>query len=210
METRDDTRLWFTEEMKGFVAFGEEDARRGYAHGRELDNRLMFHLTIEVDGVHRFADDPRHEAEARGWVRCEALGGKLPVSRGVFNLFVDTDSDSEKRMLYRLHFTDGVGHPITLTGHKVIRNDPGLDLWPDTTTLFTRLLRGHVDSDGEDGSELIASGVLRVQKLDFARQLTTFRASGPTLAAAGAALVRFGRLFMGHLWRIYGRRPVGA
>ena len=43
------TRLRFTEEMKGYVAFGETDFDRGFRKGREEDNFLMFHLTIEVD-----------------------------------------------------------------------------------------------------------------------------------------------------------------
>jgi hypothetical protein len=186
----------FTEEMKGRVDFGETDYERGY----EGDTRLMFHLTIGTDDIDSFVADPRHEAAATGWVGCEALGGRRPVERGWFNLFVDTGRPGDKRMLYRLHFADGVGHPLTLTGHKVIRHDKGkLDLWPDTTTLYTRLLRGHVEPDGDDAAEIVASGVLRVRKLDFARQLTTFR--GPP-----GALLRFNLLFADQLREVYAPR----
>src|SRR4029453_8990095 len=34
--------------------------------------------------------------------------------------------------------------------HKVVRDDAGLDLWRDTTTLYTRPLAGHVKEDAAD------------------------------------------------------------
>jgi hypothetical protein len=135
------------------------------------------------------------------------------VERGVFNLFVDTEP-GVKRMLYRLWLRDGVGHPLTMSGFKLVKDDAGFDVWRDTTTLFTRVVRGHVEADGEDAAELVASGVLRIRMRDFARQLTTFRAGGAGLGAKLAALARFGRLFLGQLAEAYllrkGRRAHGA
>jgi len=189
----------FTEEMKGHLEFGESDFERG----RNGSTYLMFHLTIGTDDIEAFVADPSHEAEATGWVGCEDLGGRRPVDRGWFNLFVDTGRPGDKRMRYRLHFTDGVGHPLTLTGYKVIKHDKGFDLWPDTTTLYTRLLRGHVHEDGDDSAEIVASGVLRVQKLDFARQLTTFRGSGSSARRNVGALVKFNVLFADQLREVY-------
>jgi hypothetical protein len=31
-----------------------------------------------------------------------------------------------------------------MLGHKILRDDPGLDLWADITTLFIRIYEGHV------------------------------------------------------------------
>ncbi len=92
------TSVRFTEEMKGQVSFGERDHERGAREGRDGGARLMFHLTIEVGDLDRFAADNRREAGAEGWVGCEALGGRLPVERGAFNLFVE-DEPGRKRML---------------------------------------------------------------------------------------------------------------
>ena len=50
---------------------------------------------------------------------------------------VDRDDPDRKRMLYRLFFRDGAGNRLTLSGFKVIEDDPGFDAWSDTTTLFT-------------------------------------------------------------------------
>ena len=198
----------FTEEMKGYITFGESDYERGGREGRKSGTRLMFHLTIEVDDLDRFTTDPRREATAEGWVGCDALGGRLPVEKGVFNLLVDVEDPATKRMLYQLFFRDGAGHPVTLTGHKVIRNDPSADVWPDTTTLYTRLLQGHVDASDERGAQVVASGIIWISPLDFLKQLTTFRADGPSQISRITALGRFGALFMGQLWHVYARRAV--
>ncbi len=199
------TSVRFTEEMKGHVSFGERDHQRGAREGSESGTRLTFHLTIAVEDLDRFAADDRREARAEGWVVCEALGGRLPVERGAFNLFVGDDEPGLKRMLYRLFFRDGVGHPLTLTGFKVVRERSGAHVWRDTSTLYVRVLRGHVGEGDEPCAEVVASGILRLRPLDFLRQLATFRARGPTPIGRVAAVGRFDALFLGQLWQIYGR-----
>jgi hypothetical protein len=134
-------------------------------------------------------------------VRCEALGGRLAVERGAFNLFVADPGG--KRMLYRLFFRDGVGHPLTLAGYKVVREGSGAHVWRDTTTLYVRVLRGHVMEEDEPGAEVVASGILRLRPWDFARQLATFRGGGLSLAGRIAAVGRFDALFLGALWQVY-------
>jgi cholesterol oxidase len=195
----------FTEEMLGHVTFGEEDFARGAEPARDGAGALKFHLTIEVQDIERFGSDPMRPATAVGFLHCDALGGQLPVERGWFNLFVDVEP-GVKHMLYRLWFRDGVGHPLTLTGFKLVRDDAGFDVWKDTTTLFTQVLRGHVEVGGDADAELVASGVLRIRVRDFAKQLTTFRAGGPSLGAQLGALVKFGWIFMAQLAQAYLRK----
>ena len=200
------TGLEFTEEMKGYITLGETDYQRGARQGKDDGTFFMFHLTIDTDDVERFVADPRHEGSARGWVSCEALGGRLPVEKGIFNLFVDSEDPTLTRMLYRLYFADGVGNPLTMSGFKRVKDDPGLDLWSDTSTLYIKMLKGHVDADGESAAEVVAAGIITIYLLDFARQLTTFRTRGGSAGDQLKALVAFGKLFLGKLWDIYGRR----
>ncbi len=195
------TSLEFTEKMKGFVTLDETDPQRGYDQGRADRNELEFHLTIRTENVDAFAADRLREASASGHVHCDAFGGKRPVDSGVFNLFVG-DAPGRRRMLYRLPFSDSAGHPLTLSGFKDVHDDPGFDLWRDTSTLYTRIFAGHVDAAGESAARIVGAGIITIHIPDFLWQLTTFRTSGPAGGAAG--LVRFGRLFLGDLWEVYG------
>ena len=209
------TSVAFTEEMKGFMTFGELDYDRGARMGKESDTSIMFHLTITVNGVNRFVVDPEHDTDdVKGYIRCPALGGQLPVEQAKFNLFVDDKDPAIKRMFYRLFFKDNQGNPLTLSGFKFVKDDPGFDLWHDTTTLFTRVLNGHVSEEDERAAEkdqeklkqmVRGSGIIIIHFFDFMKQLTTFRAKGPTFSDRASAMNRFGKLFMGKLWDVYAR-----
>ncbi len=206
------TKLSFTEEMKGFVTFGESDYDRGYRLGKENDASIMFHLAITVNGVNRFVTRPEHDTDdVKGYIECEALGGKLPVERGWFNLFIDNEDPAHKSMLYRLFFRDKDGRELTLSGFKDIKDDPGFDAWSDTTTLFTHIMKGHITAEEENTRKVtgnfqdlvVASGIINIYFFDFLKQLTTFHTEGPTQADRNAARIRFGRLFFGKLWDVY-------
>lgn len=197
------TAFEFTEDMKGFVAFGQTNYEDGYQRGKADGSPLMFHLTIKTQDVDRFVASPEHEAEAIGFVRSDRLGGDRPVEKGVFNLFVDTADRNRKKMKYRLFFRDGDGKPVTLSGFKSVQDNVGPDIWKDTTTLFTNLFRGHLAAEQEAGTELLAAGILHIEPLDFLKELTTMRAHGPTFTARAEGMEKFGKLFLGSLWQVY-------
>lgn len=209
------TKLSFTEEMKGFISFDELDYDLGRRRGEEAGTSIMFHLTITVDGVNRFVTWPEHDTDdVKGYIKCDALGGRLPVEQATFNLFIDDEDPAQKKMLYRLFFYDDRGRALTLSGFKEVKDDPGRDLWHDTTTLFTRILDGHVDAAEEEAAKgdpeklqqiVVASGIIVIQYFDFLKQLTTFRTEGPTRSDRASAMGRFGRLFIGKLWDVYAR-----
>ncbi|MDP9364350.1 MAG: hypothetical protein M3Q10_09040 [Chloroflexota bacterium] len=193
--------LRFAEVMTGHVDFAEHDHARAATVGRETGNRLTLRLTIAIDDLARFSVDPNRPAGIAGEVEWEALGGRLPVEGGVFNLLVPAGDDG-RRMRYRLFVRDGVGHQVTLVGEKRV-GPPGLRVWADTTTLFVRAVRGWVESDDDD-AELVAAGIVRLSPLGFLRQLTTFRADGRSPAARVGAIARFDALFARQLWLAYG------
>jgi cholesterol oxidase len=197
------TSLSFTEQMKGYVALDVADPREGRKVGRSLGHRLMFELTITAADVERFVGDPAHEAIATGHVDSDVLGGRLPVKSGWFNLFTRDGDPSRRRMLYRLHLSDPGGNALTLLGHKDVHDDPGFDIWPDTSTLYVRLLAGHVGPAADAVAPVLGAGMLEILVPDFVKQLTTFRTDGPHPARA---MERFGRLFLGELWDVYGSK----
>ena len=194
----------FTEEMKGFATFGITNYEEGYRLGKENDSDLMFHLTVRTDDVHGFLESQEYEAVATGYVKGAKLGGRRPVDKGIFNLFADTEDRNRKAMLYRLFFRDIEDQPLTLSGFKRIQNDPGPDIWQDTTTLYINIFHGHVTEEEEASGELVASGILYISLVDFAKQLTTMRADGPTFADRAGGMNAFGSYFLGNLWEVYG------
>ena len=192
-----ETGVKFTETMSGYFTPGETDYEAGARKGEESDTTLEFTLTISVGDLERFEQDPEHLAPATGVVRSPLFGGACAVTEGKFNLF-RTGAEGTKEMNYELPFTTGQGKRYVLKGFKTIRDDPGADLWSDTTTLMTQVL-------DQDRGTPVGAGILRISPTQFLRQMTTFRGEGSSSAAESAAnLVRFGKLFTGHLWDSYG------
>jgi predicted patatin/cPLA2 family phospholipase len=205
-EAEDTTELRFTETMRGAIGFGIDDPEQAWK--ASAGGELAVRLTVEVDGVSRFLGDPEHEAGLSGEVKSEVFGGTLPVEGGTFNLFVDAP-DGRRRMLYRVFFSDGAGHPLTITGEKRVPQLPTRGPWTDTTTLYVRVLRGHVDADGDDQAQVVGAGVLRISLPGFLRQLSTFRATDPARPGArvgGRLVARYFSFFVGTLAAEYARR----
>jgi cholesterol oxidase len=198
-------RLQFTENMRGAFTFGATDYKLGYDAGLQSGTRLRFRLTIATDDAYDFIAEPTHLAVAQGYVEADVLGGRRTVVAGAFNLFVD-DGPRTRHMLYRLYFSDATGRPLTLAGYKDVRPGPIAKVWPETTTLFVRVLAGHVpvaDGGAAATEGIVGSGVLRVRPLDFAWQLASFRVRGPDRMGRFRAFDAFARLFLGELWQVF-------
>jgi cholesterol oxidase len=193
MPTEKLTSLSFDEEMAGTVVTGATDPSVETSDG----DQVAFRLTIHVDDLDTFLARPDHLARAEGWVT--TAGRKCQVERGWFNLFAPGSEPGSRVMRYQLWFTDGDGQPRTLSGWKDVRDGPATRMWHDTSTLYTRVLRGHVLPDVEGDCE--AAGMLHIEPTDLVATLGSFRASG---AHPVAALARFGTFFVGELWDVYG------
>jgi predicted acylesterase/phospholipase RssA len=198
------TSIRFTEEMKGFAAASESDAEKGHKKGKDAGTKLDVRLTILIDDADQFVTDPAHAASIEGTITSPLVGGTRPVERGTFSLFVHDTDPRKKQMRYRLLCRDAGGALATLAGVKFVENDVGLDALRDTTTLFVRLFEGDVSEQAETGATIRGAGIIRIEFLDFLQQMTTFRAEGPSIAAEIQALGRFGALFLGKLWDVYG------
>jgi cholesterol oxidase len=200
----------FTEKMRGFISLGETAFEDGHRRGEQAGTSLMFELTIRTDDVDQFASRPDHLASATGYIDCPALGGRCDVERGLFNLFVETASQRQRKMLYRLFFRDSGGRPLTLTGFKNVQDNLGPDIWKDTTTLYVNILDGHIEQGHDASSRIVAAGILRILPADFIHQMTTFKAEAPDWSSRTAALGKFGRLFAGGLWDVYAPSRTGG
>jgi alpha/beta hydrolase family protein len=207
------TSLRFHDRMSGFISRQERDYNQAWLDGQRARRRLAFDVEIEIDDVDRHIRDPAHTARLAGRLECEELGGVLPVADGVFNLYV-AEGERAARMRYRLFARDRDGNDLTLSGFKVLADDPNFDVWTDTTTLFVRVLPGRVDDAAEEAggdrlaAQALATGILRISFAHFLRLLASIRTEGPSRGHREAAVARFGALFAGELWRVYGGRPI--
>ncbi len=195
----------FRETMAGAFALGETDPLAGRSAGRRAGTELALHAEVSIPDLERFVADPDHLGGLAGTVEFAPLGAALAGHAGVFNLFRPEGEPGLKLMVYEVAFRHA-GRDWYLAGRKEVQDHPGLDLWADTTTLYTRLHEG-TDATGP----VAGAGILRLGAGDLIRLLTTVRVTGDGPAAEKAETVaRFGRFFLGELWESYGRFVRGA
>lgn len=199
------TTLKYTVRANGFIGLGEKDYHMGFRRGQTTNNHLDLKVTVKITDVKRFVVEPLHPAVATGHIHCPALGGECRVERGTVNLLVDQPNTGIKRVSYRLIFRNDRDECFTLAGLKQLSVDAGGNIWSDSTTLFVRIFRGECEQLEEPATEVIGAGIVRTKLFDALRELTNIRVEGPTLADKADALTRFGLLFYGKLWDVYGQ-----
>lgn len=193
----------FTETMKGYFSTTvTEDFEVAAEQGKRNDSKFEFTLTIISDDLDRMLTDPDHKARMIGSVNAPALSAApLVVTEGVFNLFTeDPEQIGTRQMKYRMKMTSEEGRAYCFDGFKVIRDDPGSDLWSDTTTLYITVY------DGDSGdSPVFGKGILKIAPEDFMRQMTTVQVTNAdNLTERLKAIARFGSFFGGALFETYG------
>jgi len=195
--------LTFSETMSGDFALGATDPKTAETSTAAQRGPLAIHVTVQIDDMEQFVASRTHPGRLTGHVSSPLFGGDVPATHGVFNLFSPSTDPALKLMVYELGFTYN-GKPYYLAGRKEVRDDPGFDLWADTTTLFTTL---HEGSDASGPA--VGAGVLRLGVTDL---LQLVRSMHPTNAGSltdGARVIeQFGLFFLGSLWASYG--PKGA
>jgi hypothetical protein len=184
--------LTWSESMRGKVSFETDDYNQGWWQGTPCS----FAIDVLVEDPARFFDDPEHEATCRGWLDCDGLGGRLAIEHGTFNLLPEAGGPRRREMRYRLFARDGAGRDVTLSGFKLVEDDWFRDTWSDTTTLFTRLYAGAVRADEEAEATPLATGILHVSTLGFARLVLSMRGGLRDKA-------RYGSLFTRALLQVY-------
>ena len=167
--------IQFTERMTGYFAVDADSYEAGYDKGKQDDSELSFVLTVHSDNIDRMLKDPNHPAELMGSVQAPALSGDdLTVTDGLFNLFTeDSEDDDIRYMKYNMKLKSEEDEIYYFEGHKVIHDDPGFDLWADTTTLFVTLHSG----DTSD-APVLGKGILKIKPDDFRKQIGTVRITG--------------------------------
>jgi hypothetical protein len=189
----------FREMMAGPFAFGETDPRIGEQKGAAAGTSLAIHATISIGDLKRFIADPNHRGDMSGQLDVPTFGNSIPATKGVFNLFSPTDNPKMKYMVYEFGFTQK-GEQYYFAGRKEVRNDPLIDLWKETTTLYSTLHKG-TDKSGQ----IIGAGVLKLSVGELIKMVPTMQPTNAKSAEEkAAAIMQFGKFFLGEVWEQYG------
>ncbi|MDO9103751.1 MAG: hypothetical protein Q7U57_02190 [Methylovulum sp.] len=191
--------IQFKETMAGGFALGVDTPSEGLNQGNRLGTPLAIHVTVSIDDVGRFIDEPEHPGQLSGSIDFSPMGIGIIADSGVFNLFSPTDDPKLKLMVYELGFEHG-GEAFYLAGKKEVRDDPGFDLWTDTTTLFTQLYKG-----SDKSGQLVGAGILTLGVTDLIKLVSTMTVTHADSAADKLKTIsQFGGFFLGELWETYG------
>lgn len=190
--------LTFRETMSGGFALGETEPEPGRRRGEKGGSELSLHATIRIQDLKKFVADPSHNGDITGHIDFTPFGENIPAKTGIFNLFSPTGQPRLKLMVYEIGF-EHKGAEYYLAGRKEVRDDPGFDLWKDTTTLYTRLHKGR-DKEGP----VVGAGVLSLGVKELIKLVSTMRAVNADSAKEKAeAVAMFGKFFLGELWKSY-------
>lgn len=194
----------FTETMKGyFSTAAKTDFQAGWEKGQVDGSPFQFIVTILIEDMERFMQSPDDTSGVTGTVTAPALSSQpLAISEGCFNLAIADPRDParQRRMIYRMKLSSVEGRTFYFDGFKLIRDDAGLDLWTDTTTLYITVYEGE-----EERRAVVGKGILRITADDFRRQISTLQIlNARSKRERLAATARFGRHFGGVLYDIYG------
>ncbi len=192
--------LSFRETMTGGFSLGETDPGEGEGRGKAEGTVLAMHATVAIHDLDKFIADPEHTGSLSGHIDFTPFGDNIPAKTGVFNLFSPAEDPEMKLMVYELGF-EHEGESYYLAGRKEVKDDPGFDLWKDTTTLFTQLHRG-----SDKSGEVVGAGVLSLGLSDLISLLRTVEVTNSQSTGDKAqAILKFGRFFLGELWGSYAK-----
>lgn len=199
--TEQNAGLHFRETMTGGFSLDATDPEEGCRLGRRNGTELAMHAAVSIDDIERFVAERTHSGQLTGTIDFEPMGTGMAAQTGVFNLFFPDEDPKMKLMVYELGFECN-GKPFYLAGKKQVRDEPGFDLWSDTTTLFTQLHAGHDKTGAVVGAGILTLGVTDLIKLVSTIQVTGTDSNRDKVRTIGA----FGRFFMGELWDTYAKR----
>jgi predicted acylesterase/phospholipase RssA len=190
--------IQFKETMAGGFCLGTHDPKQGDSMGKHKGFELAMHAQVDIDDIQSFVDESNHEGRLSGNIDFTPMGVGMVAHSGVFDLFYPDSQPDMKLMVYELGFKHQ-GQEYYLAGKKEVRDDPGFDLWTDTTTLFTQLHQG-TDKNGP----VVGAGILSLGVKDLLKLVSTVTVINAQSSKDKVATVaKFGQFFMGELWDSY-------
>ncbi|PWY90103.1 FAD/NAD(P)-binding domain-containing protein [Aspergillus heteromorphus CBS 117.55] len=187
----------FTEIMIGHVYTGPDvkdfEVAAKLARGR--CEAARFFLSVKSWSTEELVNSHLHPANMTGTFTCNSLGGVFMVNRGHFQMFNhDSRQPDTANLTYDFDMTSPGGRILHFNGYKVINTasflNP-LELSRQTTTLYVTIT--------EPEGTVVGRGILHIEPDDFACQLRTLVASGPSFWSKASSTASFLAFFARHL-----------
>lgn len=191
--------IQFKETMAGGFSLDTDEPNQGSSLGKHKGFELAMHAQIDIDDIDKFVAERDHPGRLSGTIDYFPMGMGMKAQCGVFNLFYPAATDpAMKLMVYELGFQHD-GEEYYLAGKKEVRDDPGFDLWSDTTTLYTQLHKGR-----DKSAPVVGAGILTLRVSDLLKLVSTLTVLNCTSNIDKVATIgKFGSFFMGELWDSY-------
>jgi cholesterol oxidase len=195
--------LQFTERMRGHVSTEIlDDFQRAANLGRAAGSPVELVVSVIGEDADRVLADPYRECQVRGSLRAPALSDQpMTITAGTLRVFVPDPNRAETRQMhYRFRAQTVDDRTYAVHAYKDLHDDPGFDLWADTTTLYVTI------HDAADLTIPVALGIARMTVPDFVRELSTITVrNAPDPAVRHRLVARFGWEFFGSLFNEYGK-----
>ena len=206
--------LSFNETMSGWFSMNETDPARGAERGKSKCSKLTIGLTVLIDNLDRFLCDQDHAGVVRGRIHLPKVFDRpIDTRSGVVKLFAPYQNTQRKSFRYELTFMHKK-QTYHLVGEKLLEDDPGFDIWEDTTTLHIRLYEG-----SDDTGTVVGTGILKITLRRFLCELLqVFRFKMPfnfrpfnvaCFREWFQAIAIYFLFFAAELWDVYVRRTKG-
>jgi cholesterol oxidase len=101
-------------------------------------------------------------------------------------------------MRYRYGLAALDGKRYHFDGFKEVKDDRGLDVYADTTQLYATV------RSGNEAGPTVAKGVMKINAEDVVNLIKTMESFDGQGDRSLMKLARFGQLFAGDLWDVYG------
>jgi cholesterol oxidase len=192
--------LQFSERMTGFLTGTSSDFIPAAEEARQRGHSATAIYGIMSPDLDAMIADPDRSARLTGTVHIAALSpDPMTIFDGTFNLFVNVDGKkSHKRMRYRYGIAALDGKQYHFDGFKEVKDDTGLDVYADTTELYATV------RSGSEAGPTVAKGVMKIDAKDVVNLIKTMDAFDRHDEPSVMQRARFGQLFVGDLWDVYG------
>ena len=177
--------------------------RERYHHINNADT-LKLHLALHIHDIDAFIKDPKHEARLTGHFSSKEYGENIVLENGQFYTQVLEGDVPGKQLHYRFQFSHNQ-QTFILHAQKILKDDPGIDIFSDIATLHYEILQQYIAEEG-DGKidKVIATGKARIQISginDIFASAHPLRAKSVTDSAG--TMSKLGRFFLGELYQQY-------